>query len=74
MERRGKITNTEAKVLKLLCSANDMPVDRIAEEINKPFDDAFGYCLMLSDRGLTQQDELTFHVTHKGDVLARKTA
>jgi hypothetical protein len=74
MECRGNITNTEVRVLKLLCSANDVPVDRIAQEIKKPFDDAFGYCLMLSDRGLTQQDELTFHVTYRGDLLARKLA
>jgi hypothetical protein len=45
----------EIEILKLLKEAQDTKVTRIAADLRKDFDVAYGLCLLLSDKGITEE-------------------
>ncbi len=71
----------EIEILRLLKVAQDIKVTKIAAEIGKDFEIAYGYCLLLSDEGIIEEihdgvvpikhtrcpvEKVGFHLTEKG--------
>jgi hypothetical protein len=70
----------EIEILRLLKVAQDTMVTRIAAEIGKDFEVAYGHCLLLSDEGIVEElhegvpikhtryplEKVGFHLTEKG--------
>jgi predicted transcriptional regulator len=70
----------EIEILRLLKEAQDTKVTRIAAEIGKDFEVAYGHCLLLSDEGIVEElhegvpiklsryplEKVGFHLTEKG--------
>jgi predicted transcriptional regulator len=73
----------EIEILRLLKVAQDIKVTKIAAEIGKDFDIAYGYCLLLSDQGIIEElhegvpikrthyplEKVGFHLTDKGHEI-----
>jgi predicted transcriptional regulator len=70
----------EIEILRLLKEAQDTKVTRIAAELGKDFEVAYGHCLLLSDEGIIEElhegvpikrmryplEKVGFHLTEKG--------
>jgi hypothetical protein len=70
----------EIEILRLLKEAQDIMVTRIAAELGKDFEIAYGHCLLLSDEGIVDElhegvpikraryplEKVGFHLTEKG--------
>jgi predicted transcriptional regulator len=70
----------EIEILRLLKEAQDTKVTRIAAELGKDFEVAYGHCLLLSDEGIVEEvhegvpikrtryplEKVGFHLTEKG--------
>ena len=70
----------EIEILRLLKEALDIKVTRIAAELGKDFEVAYGHCLLLSDEGIVEElhegvpikhtryplEKVGFHLTEKG--------
>jgi predicted transcriptional regulator len=70
----------EIEILRLLKGAQDTKVTRIAAELGKDFEVAYGHCLLLSDEGIVEElheggpikhtryplEKVGFHLTEKG--------
>jgi predicted transcriptional regulator len=73
----------EIEILRLLKEAQDIKVTKIAAEIGKDFDIAYGYCLLLSDEGIIEElhegvpikhtryplEKVGFYLTEKGHKI-----
>jgi predicted transcriptional regulator len=76
----------EIEILRLLKEAQDIKVTKIAAEIGKDFDIAYGYCLLLSDEGIIEElhegvpikrtryplEKVGFHLTDKGHEICNR--
>ena len=76
----------EIEILRLLKEAQDIKVTKIAAEIGKDFDIAYGYCLLLSDEGIIEEfheglpikhtryplEKVGFHLTEKGHKICNR--
>jgi len=71
----------EIEILRLLKEAQDINVTRVAAELGKDIDTAYGLCLLLSDEGIIEEihdgvvpirhtryplEKVGFHLTEKG--------
>lgn len=71
----------EIEILRLLKETRDIKVMRVAAELGKDIDTAYGHCLLLSDEGIIEEihdaivpikptrcpvEEVGFHLTEKG--------
>ncbi len=66
MDRQSRLSRNELLVLRLL-SDGESPVDKIATAMQENEDTAFGYCLLLSDRGLLERvSHFGFRITERG--------
>jgi predicted transcriptional regulator len=73
----------EIEILRLLKEAQDTKVTRIAAELGKDFEIAYGHCLLLSDEGIIEElhegvpikraryplEKVGFHLTEKGHKI-----
>lgn len=72
---------TDIEILRLLKEGQDMKVTRVAAELGKDVDTAYGHCLLLSDEGIIEElhdgavpikparfpvEKVGFHLTEKG--------
>jgi predicted transcriptional regulator len=76
----------EIEILRLLKEAQEIKVTRIAAELGKDFDIAYGYCLLLSDEGIIEElhegvpikrtryplEKVGFHLTDKGHEICNR--
>lgn len=74
----------EIEILRLLKEAQDIKVTRVAAELGKDIDTAYGHCLLLSDEGIIEEihdgvvpikhtrypvEKVGFHLTEKGHKI-----
>ena len=74
----------EIEILRLLKEAEDIKVTRLAAELGKDFEIAYGHCLLLSDEGIIEEihdgvvpikraryplEKVGFHLTEKGHKI-----
>jgi predicted transcriptional regulator len=76
----------EIEILRLLKEAQDIKVTRIAAELGKDFEVAYGHCLLLSDEGIIEElhegvpvkhtryplEKVGFHLTDKGHEICNR--
>jgi predicted transcriptional regulator len=76
----------EIEILRLLKEAQDTKVTRIAAELGKDFEIAYGHCLLLSDEGIIEElhegvpikhtryplEKVGFHLTEKGHKICNR--
>ena len=73
----------EIEILRLLKEAQEIKVTKIAAELGKDFEVAYGHCLLLSDQGIVEElhegvpirrthyplEKVGFHLTEKGHKI-----
>jgi predicted transcriptional regulator len=76
----------EIEILRLLKEAQEIKVTRIAAELGKDFEIAYGHCLLLSDQGIIEElhegvpikhtryplEKVGFHLTEKGHKICNR--